>query len=302
MDPLSDILSLLKPRTAISAGLKAGGAWAIRFPSHEGVKFNAVLRGACWVEVEGEAAQRIEAGDCFLLTRGRRFTFATEPGLQPYDSAAIYERARDGIAVCQGGDDFFLIGGRFTFEGDHAGMLFGALPPLVKVSWATSEAAILRWTLEQLAVELRERPPGEGLMAEHLAQIMLLQILRLHAANGAAAPGWLRALGDTQIARTLQAMHAEPARRWTLLELARLAGMSRTTFAERFRRTVGEPPLSYLTRWRMWLAADRLRHSNEPVAAIAYAAGYAAEAAFSTTFRRVMGCAPGRYRRGIPRT
>ena len=299
MDPLSDVLSLLRPRSAISAGLDAGGDWAIQFPPHEGIKFNAVMRGACWVRVEGDAApQRIEAGDCFLLTRGRPFVFATDLSLSPIESPTIYDRAVDGIATCNGGGDFFLIGGRFSFDGDHAGMLFDTLPAVVHVHDASNQAAVLRWALEQLATELKAGAPGGTLMADHLAQIMLLQVLRLWLATGTQKPsGWLGALSDPRLAKTLGAMHAEPGRRWTLAELAGLAGMSRTTFAERFRAAVGQPPVDYLIHWRKRLAADRLRRTTESAASIAFSIGYDSEAAFSTAFRRAMGHSPGRYRR-----
>lgn len=298
MDPLSDVLSLLRPRTAISAGLDAGGDWAIQFPPHEGIKFNAVMRGACWVQVEGDPQpQRIEAGDCFLLTRGRPFVFATDLSLPLIQSPTIYDRAVDGIATCNGGGDFFLIGGRFSFDGDHAGMLFDTLPPVLHVHDASNQAAVLRWALEQLAAELKAGAPGGTLMADHLAQIMLLQVLRLWLATGTQKPsGWLGALSDPRLAKTLGAMHGEPARRWTLPELASLAGMSRTTFAERFRGAVGQPPVDYLIHWRMRLAADRLRRTDDSAASIALAVGYESEAAFNTAFRRAMGSSPGRYR------
>lgn len=298
MDPLSDILSLLRPRTAISAGLDAGGDWAIQFPPHEGIKFNAVMRGACWVQVEGDPQpQRIEAGDCFLLTRGRPFVFATDLSLPLIQSPTIYDRAVDGIATCNDGGDFFLIGGRFSFDGDHAGMLFDTLPPVLHVHDASNQAAVLRWALEQLAAELKAGAPGGTLMADHLAQIMLLQVLRLWLATGTQKPsGWLGALSDPRLAKTLGAMHGEPARRWTLPELASLAGMSRTTFAERFRGAVGQPPVDYLIHWRMRLAADRLRRTDDSAASIALAVGYESEAAFNTAFRRAMGSSPGRYR------
>jgi len=298
LDPLSDVLSLLRPRSAVSAGLDAGGEWAIRFPPHEGIKFNAVMRGACWVQVDGDAEpRRIEAGDCFLLTRGRPFLFATDLALPPIDSPAIYDRAVDGIATCNGGGDFFLIGGRFAFEGDYAGLLFGALPAIVHLRDASSQAAVLRWALDQLAVEIRDGAPGQALMADHLAQIMLLQVLRLWLASGSSkSSGWLGALSDARLARAIGAMHGEPGRRWTLSALAEHAGMSRTTFAERFREAVGRPPLDYLTDWRMRLAADRLRRTDDGVASIAFSVGYESEAAFSTAFRRVVGCAPSRHR------
>jgi AraC-like DNA-binding protein len=298
LDPLSDVLSLLRPKSAISAGLDAGGDWAIRFPPHEGIKFNAVMRGSCWVQVEGESEpQRIEAGDCFLLTRGRPFQFATDLSLPAIDSPSIYDRAVDGIATCNGGGDFFLIGGRFSFDGDHTALLFNALPTILHVHDASAQAAVLRWALEQLAGELKARPPGGALMAEHLSQIMLLQVLRLWlASEGIKAPGWLGALADPRLARAIGAMHADPARKWALAELANMAGMSRTSFAERFRNVVGQTPLDYLIHWRMRLAADRLRRTDERVCMIASSVGYESEAAFSTTFRRIMGTSPGRYR------
>lgn len=297
MDPLSDVLSLLRPKTAISAGLDAGGDWAIRFPAHEGIKFNTVMQGACWVMVEGEAEPvRIEAGDCFLLTRGRPFLFATSMTLPIIDAATIYDKAQDGTATCNGGGDFFLIGGRFSFEGDHAGLLFNALPAIVHVRDACKQAAVLRWSLEQLALELKQESPGGALMSDHLAQIMLLQVLRLWLAPGKHV-GWLGALADQRLARSIGAMHAEPARRWTLANLAGLAGMSRTTFAERFRNVVGQTPLDYLAVWRMRLAADRLHRTTDSVAAVGFAVGYESEAAFSTAFRRVMGHTPMQHRR-----
>jgi AraC-like DNA-binding protein len=294
---LSDVLSLLRPKTAISAGLDAGGEWAIQFPAHEGIKFNTVVRGACWVSVEGEAELvRVEAGDCFLLTRGRPFLFATDNAPPPISSASIYDHAVDGIATCNGGGDFFLIGGRFSFEGDHAGLLFDALPAIVHVRDASNQAAVLRWGLEQLALELRQGVPGGALMADHLAQIMLLQVLRLWLASGRQY-GWLGALSDERLARALGAMHAEPQRRWTLAALSGVAGMSRTVFAVRFRDVIGQTPLDYLTGWRMRLAADRLRRDTDNVAAIGFSVGYGSEAAFSTAFRRVMGRSPMQYRR-----
>ena len=298
MDPLSDVLSLLRPKSAISAGLDAGGEWSIRFPSHEGIKFNAVMRGACWVQVEGKAEpQLIRAGDCFLLTRGRPFFLATGLGMSSIDSSVIYDRAVNGIATCNGGDDFSLIGGRFTFESDHADLLSSALPPIVHVHDASSQAAVLRWALDQLAIEVRVSQPGQAFMADYLAQIMLLQVLRLWLATGSGkSAGWLGALSEPRLARAIGAMHAEPSRRWTLASLADHAGMSRTTFAERFRKVVGRPPLDYLTEWRMRLAADRLRRTGDSVASIAFAVGYESEAAFSTAFRRVISRPPTRYR------
>jgi cupin len=108
-DSLSAILSLLKPRSYVSAGLDAGGNWSLSFPSHDGIKFNAVVRGSCWVSVDGhDEIVRLEHGDCFLLTRGRAFNLTADPSLDPVDSRPIYEAAENGTATCNGGGDFFL--------------------------------------------------------------------------------------------------------------------------------------------------------------------------------------------------
>lgn len=299
MDPLSDILSLLKPQSSISAGLDAGGDWAIRFGSHEGIKFNAVMRGAGWVWVEGEPEPyRMEQGDCFLLTKGRPFVFATDMSLPTIEASTIYDHARDGIAICNGGGDFFLIGGRFTFAAPHAELLSGALPAVVRVREASSQASVLRWGLDQLAAELRDRRPGGFLVSEHLAHIMLVQVLRIYLSSPeGGGTGWLQALADARMSKAVGAMHADPAHRWTLEELARVVGMSRSSFAERFKQVVGTSPIEYLTRWRMLVASDRLRNSRQSVAAIALSIGYESESAFSTAFKRTMACSPRQYQR-----
>lgn len=299
MDPLSDVLALLKPRSTLSAGLDAGGDWSLAFAAHEGIKFNAVLRGSCWVSVEGWPERlRLDEGDCFLLTRGRPFTLATDPARDPIDSAPIYAAASNGIATCNGGGHFRLVGGRFAFAGDHAAALFESLPPIVHVREASSHATVLRWCLDQLTSELHGSAPGTAIVADHLAHIMLVQVLRLYLAT---APhdrvGWFFALADRQIGAALRAMHADPAHRWSLEELAQRAGMSRTVFTERFRQRVGVTPMAYLTRWRMLIAGDRLRHSGETIATIAFSLGYDSESAFSTAFKRTMTCSPRQYQR-----
>lgn len=152
--------------------------------------------------------------------------------------------------------------------------------------------------MERMRQELREPQPGCYLAAQHLAHLMLLQALRLHLAEGArGGVGWLFALADRQMAAAINAMHADPARRWTLQSVAERAGMSRSSFAQRFKETVGASPMDYLTRWRMLLAGDRLASTGEPISAIALSLGYESESAFSTAFRRVMGCSPRRYAR-----
>ncbi len=298
MDPLSDVLSLLKPRSYVSAGIDAGGNWSIQFPQHEGIKFNAVISGQCWLSVEGVPdAVRLNEGDCFLLPSGRPFRLASDMTLTPIDAGTIFSTARDGIVSYNGGGDFFVVGCLFTLTSNHADILLGVLPPIVHIRKESDQAA-LRWSLDRMMLELRERQPGGFLIAQHLAHMMLVQALRAYLAEGlSGGVGWLFALADQQMGAAISAIHNDPAHRWTLQELAEQVGLSRSTFALRFKATVGATPMEYLTRWRMLLAGDRLTNSSDSIFVIALALGYESESAFSTAFKRVMGCSPRQYGR-----
>jgi len=302
MDPLSDVLALLRPRNYLSAALDLGEPWSIQFPDQQGgIKCNAVARGEAWLTVEGVAEPvRVREGDFFLLPSGRPFRVASDLALEPTDAAAVFAgRKRLGrVTTWNGGGDFLVASSRFALEGGAAGLLLALLPPIVHVRREADEAATLRWSVERMMQELRSAEPGSFLIVQQLAHMMLVQALRLHLAeSGAGRTGWLFALADRQIGAAIGALHAEPARKWTLQALAGLAGMSRSTFALRFKAKVGKAPLEYLSAWRMQLAADRLRHGDEPVSAIALSLGYESESAFSTAFKRAMGCSPRQYGR-----
>jgi AraC-like DNA-binding protein len=301
MDPLSDMLSLLRPRTQFHAGLDAAGAWSFVFPPYEGIKFAAVLQGGCWAIIDGvHQPVRFERGDCFLLNRGRQIVLSTDLMLEPQDSTAVMETvAREGIAVHNGGGEVLLISGFFAFSGNHAAIPFDALPPLICAPRVSRQAKILRWALDQLTSELRFPQPGGALLSGHLLHLMLVQVLRLHllASPAGSAGGWFVALLDRRVGAALNAIHSDPARRWTLEDLARIAGLSRTIFAQRFKELVGMPTINYLTRWRMSSAANRLQSGTESIASIAFSLGYESESAFCTAFKRTMCCSPTQYRR-----
>lgn len=296
-DPLSSVLSLLKPQTYIAGGFDLGGDWSIRFNVHSGIKCFALVSGRAWLAVDGEGEPMgLEAGDCVLLPNGRRFDIARNPASEPVPFEDLAEADwNGGIATLGQGGDAMLLGGHFAFSGAHTDMLLGAMPPILRLRDDNDKAG-LRWVLERMRHELVEGQPGGALVVQHLAHLMLVQALRLYLAHGVGrAAGWLFALGDPRIAAAVSAIHRDPGGRWTLPALAREAGMSRSKFALRFKAVAGTSPIGYLTRWRMLLACDRLRTGNEPVSLIATSLGYESEAAFSTAFKRVMGCPPRRY-------
>lgn len=297
MDPLSEVLALLKPQSLSSGGFLVPGDMAIYFPKHQGIKCYAVLSGQCWLAVEGVPDPiLLNVGDCIILPRGLPFRLATDLSLEPMHYTLALGRlskTNDLPGVPEGAR--YIAGGFFGFTGSRAEMLLHSLPPVVHIRRESDKAA-MRWSLERLREELRDPQPGSSLIAQQLAYMMLIQALRLHLADAASAGrGWLSALSDKHMSIAISSMHNDPGHPWTLQLLAERAGMSRSVFALRFRETVGNTPMEYLTRWRMLLAADRLKSSSDGLSAIACSLGYESESAFGKAFRRVMGCSPRQY-------
>lgn len=297
MDPLSEILSLLRPHSYVSAGFDAGGDWSVQFTSYDAIKFNAVISGQGWLIMEGVTDPVwLEAGDCFLLHRGRPFRLTNDPLLTPIEARTLFPSAGpDGIITYNGGGDFFIAVSRFALEGNHAEFLLSQLAPIVHIR-NSSDQEDLRWSLERMRRELSQGQPGGFLIAQHLAHMMLIQTLRAHLAQGMTERvGWFYALADKNIGAAITAMHDAPAHRWTLQALAKCAGLSRSSFALKFKAKVGASPMDYLSQWRMLLAAEKLAHTNESISAIALSVGYESDSAFSTAFKRIMKCAPSHY-------
>lgn len=299
VDPLTDILDLIGATTHVSVGFAAGGAWAVRTPSHPGLKFNAVVRGSAWLLVEGGPEPvELQSGDCFVLTQGRPFVLTTDLALPASDAEAVFATTTDGVARLGEGETFLVYGGRMELDEADASLLLDSLPPVIIVRAASAQAARLQWLLGEFRREIEHPSMGSGAFVRSLMQLMFIEGMRvgLNASEGALT-GWAGALADPRIGASLRAMHAQPERAWRHAELAAIAGMSPSAFAAHFRARIGASPLDYHLQWRMRLAARALRTQEASIGAIALSMGYGSDSAFSNAFRRVVGMSPGQYRR-----
>ena len=295
MDPLSQVLALLKPQSLASGGFMVPGDMAIYFPKHQGIKCYAMLAGECWLVVDGVADPiLLRVGDCFILPRGLPFRLATDLSLKPVHYTLAWgllskksEQIQEVTKAAR-----YMAGGFFEFTGSHAEMLLHSLPPVVHIRRESDKAA-MRWSLERIREELRDPQPGGSLIAQQLAYMMLIQALRLHLTDTASAGrGWLSALADRQMSIAITSMHNDPGYPWALKSLAERVGMSRSVFALRFKEIVGVTPMEYLTRWRMLLAADRLKNSSEGLSAIAQVTRLRIRQCFRKSFSSRYGLIP----------
>lgn len=298
MDPLSAVLALLKIENYFCGGFDAAGDWSIAFDQDDGIRFYAAVSGECWLSVDGVPdAVRIREGDCILLPRGQGFRVASDLALTPVSASATLPALNiGGVTYLNGGGEFFSVGGFFSLAGDHVAELLGLLPAIIHLHQEADKAA-LHWCVDRMRREWRAPQPGGFLVAQQLAMLMLVQVLRTFLTEGSpTGVGWLFAIADKRMAAALGAMHHDLAANWTLQSLARHVGMSRTSFAVRFKETVGTSPMEYLTRFRMMVAGSQLVGSCRPICSVALSVGYKSESAFSTAFKRVLGCSPRQYR------
>lgn len=303
MDPLSDVLSLLRVENVQSNRLELTGEWSLLFPPYRHIVFGGVLEGSHWICADGSAPFQVSEGDCVLLTSGRSFRLTSDLNANaiPEDGNAFSERFRDHDNIVRygsGGARTVLAGSTFTFDDDASGILLRLLPPVVHIPVSSVNAGSLRTILGLLGSETEIARPGSLAVVASLANIVLVRILRVYLATSPQPAGWLRATADSRIGRALALLHGAPAHHWTVEHLASEIGMSRTAFAERFRDLVGLPPLDYLIRWRMQLARIALKDNTKSMLSIAESLGYASDSSFNAAFKRATGHSPGRYRAG----
>jgi AraC-like DNA-binding protein len=300
MDPLSDVVALLRPDTAISKPIAACGEWGVRYAAYGQPGFALVLEGECWLALDERAPIRLARGDFVLLPATPAFAMTSRPGAACVPAAPSATAVRHGEAA--GERDFRMLGGSFRIEPANAPLLIDLLPDMVHVRAA--DAAALSRIIGLIEDECAADRPGGEMILQRLLEVMLIEALRLErmGQEGSFDPGLLAGLRDPALAKALRAIHSEVGRRWTVANLARIAGMSRSAFAARFRATAGCAPMEYLARWRMARARDALGRGGAALDRLAAEIGFESASAFSTAFRRRVGCAPGGFARSLRRS
>lgn len=296
MDPLSDIIALLRPHAALSKPITGRGRWGVRYAAYGLPGFAIVLAGRCWLAIGGAEAVPLEAGDFVLLPSTPSFEMFSHPGVACLQREPSETAVRHGEQ--EGEPDFQMFGGAFRIEPVNAPLLLALLPGIIHIRAAEGATGRLTGLIDLIVDECAADRPGREMVLERLLEVMLVECLRWHGTGqGSLQSGLLAGMRDTALVKVLHAMHADVRAGWTVAELARIAGMSRSAFALRFAETVGCAPIEYLTRWRMALAQDMLSRGATPLDRLAEEIGYESASAFSTAFRRRIGCAPGAYSR-----
>ncbi|MET4683326.1 AraC-like DNA-binding protein [Brevundimonas faecalis] len=295
VDPLSDVIRLLRPRAVFTKGISGAGAWAVRYSDFGDPSFCAVTEGRCRLSVDGQAPIILEQGDFVLLPATPGFTMsgfepATPRLIDPRAATAPTEEVRHGDPEAPA--EVRMLGGYFLFDSPDAALLVALLPALVHVRGVERLTTLVR----MLGEEAEDERTGQSLVMFRLIEILLVEALRSLPGEG-AAPGLLRGLADRRIAAAMRRMHGAPAQAWTVSQLAQEAGMSRSAFFDRFTRAVGLAPMEYLLTWRMAVAKRLLRRREASIDAVAEQVGYGSASTFSTAFRRHVGEPPGRYAR-----
>lgn len=298
-DVLSDILTLIRLRgESIRSETVASGA---RLQTLSGsANFYLVRSGGVTLEYGSDESVTLKHGDLALLPHGNEHALiATDASNPPTaestaDEHVQFQQDASSLVI----DRAQLVCGSFRFDSGPLSTLLSGLPSVIVLRSQDQKtppwlSAISHFLLE----EAGEKSPGSHLMISRLIDLLVIRTLRAWAVSDPGHPGWLKGLSDHRIARALTAMHNEPNREWSVDELARISTMSRSLFAEKFSNIVGDPPLRYLTKWRLTVAADLLRNGGLKVNEVAQRTGYLSEAAFSRAFKANFGYSPSNVQR-----
>lgn len=297
MDVLADLLDRAHARGGAFGRMVLAAPWGVTFQTPLPLAVHAVLGGEAWVSAN-DSSVRLLAGDVALV----RGPGASHLGSCEQPQLVVLENAIERFGttprelIFPGEPIAELVCGAYTFSGDLCTAMLDALPPIVHLR-AGADTAALRSLLALLADEIARAQPGQQVVLDRFLDLILVHALRSHYARPESTPPrWYLALDDRPVGAALRSIHERPAHNWTVASLAAVAGLSRAAFARRFAELVGEPPLTYLTNWRMKLARELLRDPRATLAQVAQEIGYSNEYAFAAAFKRHTGEPPGRWR------
>jgi len=289
-------------RGTVAATLDAAEPWGLALDAVPGAAFHAVTEGLAWLRIPGRPDTRLMPGDVVLLPTGLAHILASAPAAAtvPFDHLAAEHALAAGhdLRLGAGPGQTRILCASYHQDPAVTVPLLTLLPDMLHIP-ARQAGADLDTTLRLLAGEISRPQPGASAVLDRIVDILLVQLLRAWLDTAAApdrAASWLSALTDPIAGPALAALHTQPGRDWTIPSLATAIGVSRATLARRFPAQVGCTPAAYLTRWRMDLAAVRLRDTDDTVGAIAKSLGYTSEYAFNRAFTRDRHIPPGRYR------
>jgi AraC-like DNA-binding protein len=302
LDSISDIFQVMRVTTFGQHRLEATAPWGLIKEKEDDetnlAHFAMLSRGNCWLSVEGLADPiPLTGGDCFLLARNTSIIMRDNPQTHPRSTfnelAAI---ANTVVPYGGGGASTTIVCGSLSFERARLKPMTQLFPRFILVKADQTHRLALHTTMQALASEMTEQAPGSEIVANRLAEVLIIQMLRAHiAVKPESNSGWLRAIFDLQIGTALSAVHDNVSNPWTVGSLAEAAGMSRSAFAVRFRELLGQTPLEYVTEWRMQKGMQLLERRDRKLVDVARAVGYDSDAAFSKAFKRVVGSNPGEY-------
>jgi AraC-like DNA-binding protein len=294
-DPLADVVTLLQPAAPFSKLLTGAGGWAIRRTEFGQPFYCALLDGSCRLLADGHEPVTLQAGDFILIPSAQTFTATS---LEPATSMLVDEppiqlpNGEFRLGNPTGLPDVRMLIGYCTFGSPDAALLVSLLPKLVIVRGEMRLTTLMQLVRD----ESREMRPAREVILMRLLEVLLIEALR-STVGTEASPGLLRGLADARLVMALRKMHESPAASWTVAELSKQAGLSRSTFFERFSRAVGVAPMEYLLSWRMALAKNLLRRNEVTIGEIAERVGYSSQSTFTVAFTRLVGSPPTRFAR-----
>lgn len=320
-DVLSEVLSAVRLTGSVFFDVTAAAPWVAEAPpsaeiadavmpgAQHAIEYHVVTQGSCWISLVGGAPfepVQLREGDIAVIPHGEPHAVSSAPGMRAEPNLDLHRRSNGDsdlpFKLKTGNDrasDAHLICGFFACDVRPFNPLLEALPRFMRIGRGASPATdgLLEQFIRVASADIRDKRAGAQSVLNKLSELLFIEAIRSHMDELRTENiGWLSALRDPLVGRAIALLHAQPVRSWTLDELAAESGASRSALASRFTQLMGYPPIQYLTRWRMQLAAKRLNERGAKIAAVAQEVGYDSEAAFSRAFKKFSGKSPSEWR------